>query len=63
MWPLFGMTKILAMVIAIMPYGCTAIWSNYGDMAVQPYDHMAIRVANMGAYGKSNKNVTHWPRN
>ena len=40
-----------------MPYGCIAIWSNYGHMAVQPYGYVAIRVANMGVHGKSNKNV------
>ena len=44
------------------PHGYIAIWSYYGHMANQPYGSMAQRVANMGVYRKSNKNVAIWSR-
>ena len=48
--------------IATEPYGYIAIWSYYGHMAILPYGFMAKRVAIMGVYGKSNKNVAIWSR-
>jgi hypothetical protein len=32
-------------------------------MAISPYDHMALKVANMGISGNSNKNEAIWRRN
>ena len=42
---LFPWTPISAIVEAMKPYGCIAIWSYYSHMAIQPSGFMAKRVA------------------